>query len=158
MGRPSKADEWLTEDALLLIKGWARDGLSNKQIAEDKIGIGEKTFYQWCERYPQFKQTIKEGRQPVTEKIVEAFYDRCTQYKEVVETTEEIVVDGEGRVISKRIRKNHKIIPPDTTAIIFALKNLKPQVYKDRRHEEITVGSIDQSTIDEVGAYINAKR
>lgn len=29
-----KASEWLDDDKLLLLQGWARDGLSDEQIAE----------------------------------------------------------------------------------------------------------------------------
>ena len=39
-----KYHDWLTEDGLLQLKGWARDGLDDKEIA-DKIGIGRTTFY-----------------------------------------------------------------------------------------------------------------
>jgi hypothetical protein len=41
-----KYKEWLTEEGLLLIEGWARDAMTNKQIAEN-IGINPKTFYDW---------------------------------------------------------------------------------------------------------------
>ncbi len=37
-----KYQEWITEDGLLQIEGWARDGLSDLQIATKKIGIGER--------------------------------------------------------------------------------------------------------------------
>ena len=46
MGRKGKHEEWLTEDALLMLRAWARDGLSDKQIAQ-RIGIAESTFYEW---------------------------------------------------------------------------------------------------------------
>lgn len=38
--------EWLTKEGLLKIEGWARDGLTDEQIAE-KIGIQRQTLYDW---------------------------------------------------------------------------------------------------------------
>ena len=37
--RNGKYEDWITESGLLLIEGWAREGLSSKQIAEEKIGV-----------------------------------------------------------------------------------------------------------------------
>ena len=33
-GRKSTHEQWLTEEALLLLEGWARDGMTDEQIAE----------------------------------------------------------------------------------------------------------------------------
>lgn len=41
-----KASEWLDDDKLLLLQGWARDGLSDGQIAEN-MGISVRTLYRW---------------------------------------------------------------------------------------------------------------
>lgn len=41
-----KASEWLDDDKLLLLQGWARDGLSDEQIAEN-MGISVRTLYRW---------------------------------------------------------------------------------------------------------------
>ena len=38
-----KASEWLDDDKLLLLQGWARDGLSDGQIAEN-MGISVRTL------------------------------------------------------------------------------------------------------------------
>ncbi len=73
-----KSAEWLTEDGLLILKGLARDGCSDKQIYE-RIGISKQTFYDWCNRYPDFSDTIKKGREPVKVKVEDAFYSRCEQ-------------------------------------------------------------------------------
>ena len=39
-----KSAEWFTEDGLLILKGLARDGCSDKQIYE-RIGISKQTYY-----------------------------------------------------------------------------------------------------------------
>lgn len=47
-----KASEWLDDDKLLLLQGWARDGLSDEQIAEN-MGISVRTLYRWKNEYWQ---------------------------------------------------------------------------------------------------------
>lgn len=41
-----KFEYWLSADGLTLLEGWARDGLTDEQLAE-KIGIGVRTLYDW---------------------------------------------------------------------------------------------------------------
>lgn len=43
-GRKSLIDEYLTEDGLLLLEGWARDGLTDAEIAHN-MGISHTSFY-----------------------------------------------------------------------------------------------------------------
>ena len=59
-----KYEKWLKEDNLLLLEGWARDGLTDEQIAKNK-GIGERTLYEWKEKYPQISQSLKKGKEVV---------------------------------------------------------------------------------------------
>ena len=49
---------WLTPEGLLLIEGWARDGLTDEEIAKN-MGIGIRTLYDWEKRFPQILQSIK---------------------------------------------------------------------------------------------------
>ena len=46
--RMARADinDWLTDEGLILIEGWARDGLTDEQIAEN-MGISRTTLYNW---------------------------------------------------------------------------------------------------------------
>lgn len=59
-----KFEYWLTEDGLTLLKGWARDGLTDEQLAE-KMSIGIRTLYDWKIRYPQISQALKKGKEIV---------------------------------------------------------------------------------------------
>lgn len=40
-----KYADWITPDGLLLLEGWARDGLTDEQIAHN-IGVNVKTLYE----------------------------------------------------------------------------------------------------------------
>lgn len=63
-----KASEWLDDDKLLLLQGWARDGLSDEQIAEN-MGISVRTLYRWKNEYWQICHALKRVRMQPTEKL-----------------------------------------------------------------------------------------
>lgn len=44
-----KINEWLERDKLILLEGWARDGLTDEQIAKN-IGISRASLYEWKKR------------------------------------------------------------------------------------------------------------
>lgn len=45
-----KYEYWLTNEGLILLEGWARDGLTDEQIAHN-MGITSKTLYEWKNKY-----------------------------------------------------------------------------------------------------------
>lgn len=45
-----KYQEWLTPDGITRLEAWARDGLTDEQIAA-KMGISTKTLYEWKKTY-----------------------------------------------------------------------------------------------------------
>ena len=60
----SKADEWLDQDKLTLLEGWARNGLTDEQIAHN-MGIVTSTFYEWKKKYPKFSEVLKKNKEVV---------------------------------------------------------------------------------------------
>lgn len=66
-----KYEKWLKRENLLLLEGWARDGLTDEQIAKN-IGIGERTLYEWKEKYPQISQSLKKGKEVVDYEVENA--------------------------------------------------------------------------------------
>ena len=58
----SKIDEWLEKDKLILLEGWARDGLTNEQIANN-IGITAKTLYEWKNKKSDISNALKKGKE-----------------------------------------------------------------------------------------------
>lgn len=48
-----KYQRWLEPDGLLLLEGWARDGLTDEQIAGN-IGITATTLYEWKTDFLRF--------------------------------------------------------------------------------------------------------
>ena len=60
----AKINEWLEKDNLILLEGWARDGLTYEQIANN-IGINVTTLRDWRKKEPTICTTLKKGREVV---------------------------------------------------------------------------------------------
>lgn len=58
----SKADRWLEPDGLILIEGWARDGLIEEQIAHN-MGIGLSTLGEYKKKYKEISDALKKGKE-----------------------------------------------------------------------------------------------
>ena len=66
-----KYKKWLEKDNLTLLQGWARDGLTEEQIASN-IGISRSTLNEWKERFPDISDTLKKGKDVVDFEIENA--------------------------------------------------------------------------------------
>lgn len=60
MAKP-KYEYWLTPEGLALLAGWARDGLTDEQIAYN-MGISRKTLAEWKKTYGDIGDTLKKGK------------------------------------------------------------------------------------------------
>ena len=127
----AKYTEWITEEGLLKIEGWARDGLTDKQIAEN-IGVAYSTFRDWIKRFPALTAPLKRGKEVIDRQVENALLKRALGY-EYVETTKELT--DLGLTVTKQVTKQ---VAPDTTAQIFWLKNRKPKEWRDKKETEVT--------------------
>lgn len=60
----AKIDEWLENDKLILLEGWARDGLTYEQIANN-MGIDTSTLWDWRKKEDNISNALKKGREVV---------------------------------------------------------------------------------------------
>lgn len=86
-----KYEYWLTSEGLLLIEGWARDGLTNEQISKN-MGISRETLNQWCHKYSDISDTLKRGKEVIDRQVENALLKRALGYK-FTEVTKERIVD-----------------------------------------------------------------
>lgn len=73
MGK-GKYQDWLTHEGLTKLEGWARDGLTDEQIANN-IGIGTTTLYNWKKRYVEIVEALKREKKSLIVKSKVHFYD-----------------------------------------------------------------------------------
>lgn len=137
-----KFENWITEDGLLLLKGWARDGLTDEEIAK-KMGINVATLYRWKDKYCNICEALKNGREPVDVILEDTAFERATQWKTVKEITKELRFDRESGETKLMVTKEvEKRVPPDSTLLIFLMKNRMKDKYGDKQHVEIS-GQLD---------------
>lgn len=128
----AKYTYWLTEEGLLLIEGWARDGLTDKQIASN-IGINETTLNRWKKDHLPIMQVLKESKEIADRQVENALHKTALGFY-----YEEDMVTNQGDVV--RVKKYSK---PNTTAQIFWLKNRKPADWRDKQEIEQTNTNIE---------------
>lgn len=127
-----KYHEWLTEEGLIKLEGWARDGLTDVQIAHN-MGIAPRTLYNWKEKYMQIMQSLKRGKEVVDRQVENALLKRALGYQ-FNEITQEKTWSDELGIYEMSVTKIvTKEVNPDTTAQIFWLKNRKPVEWRDRQ-------------------------
>ena len=128
--------EWLQPEGLLKIESWARDGLTDEQIAEN-MGISRSTLNEWKKKYPDISDTLKRGKDIVDIQVENALLKRALGYS-YVETTKELMLDkASGKmemVITKTVTKE---VQPDTTAQIFWLKNRRANKWRDKQDIQV---------------------
>lgn len=123
-----KYARWLTPEGLLLLEAWARDGLTDEQIAHN-MGIAAGTLYDWKNKYPEISEALKKGKEIVDIIVENALLKRALGYQ-YTEVTEE---DGD---LGRKVKKVTKYMPPDVTAQIFWLKNRRPDKWRDGNNQK----------------------
>jgi hypothetical protein len=68
-----KYEYWLTNEGLILLEGWARDGLTDEQIAHN-MGITSKTLYEWKNKYGDICESLKKGKEIVDFEVENALF------------------------------------------------------------------------------------
>ena len=59
-----KHAKWLEPDGLILLQGWARDGLTEDQIAHN-MGISRDTLRVWKNKFSVISTALKKGKEVV---------------------------------------------------------------------------------------------
>ena len=129
-GRIGKYEQWLTDDGLLLLQGWARAGLTDEQIAHN-CGITTVTLRQWKGKYASISAALKDGKEVIDLMVENALLKRALGFSYTETTTETSDKNG------TTVRVVEKYAVPDTTAQIFWLKNRKRLDWRDNERTEI---------------------
>ena len=69
-----KSGYWRTGDGLTLLEGWARDGLTDEQIAHN-CGVSVATLYRWKNNYSDICEALKKGKAIVDYEVENALLE-----------------------------------------------------------------------------------
>lgn len=125
--RPVRMTDWETDDKLTLLQGWARNGLTQEQIAKN-VGCASTTLSSWKSKSDKISEALKKGTEVVDLEVENALLKRALGYKSQNKQTF-INVNAKGQK-SQRIIVTENEVPPDTTAIVFWLKNRRPDKWR----------------------------
>lgn len=132
-----KYQKWLEPESLILIEGWARNGLTDEQIAHN-MGIRRETLWAWKAKFPNLDNALKRNRE-VVDMIVENSLFRSAightvKVKKPIKLKTEKQKVGEGKIVEERVEmvETEVYIQPNVTAQIFWLKNRANNKWNDR--------------------------
>lgn len=149
-----KYEKWLEPDSLLRLRAWARDGLTDDQIAHN-MGIGYSTLQTWKTKYQDIQEALKKGKEVVDIEVENALLEKAKgitkTVRKPIKVKEVIYQDG------KRVRETEHIeyadeevyIPPDTIAQIFWLKNRRPDLWRDKQDVALS-GTVEKNPYAEL--------
>lgn len=144
MGRlnSSTVDYWISEDGLILLEAWSRDGLKLGQIA-DNMGIRQAKLSQWRKEYEEIDEALKSGKEIVDYKVENALLKAALGFKtkEITVTIGRRQINGEWVDITKETKR--KEIAPSVTACLAWLNNRKPNTWKRNRDNVVEVDDED---------------
>lgn len=114
--------DWETEDSLMLLRSWKRDGLTDEYIAKNKIGVSHQTLLNWKHKSPLILGALKKAREDFHKELEDSMYKRALGFY-VDEYVEEYRYDEHGNETLVYKKKNRKFIPPSETMQIFLSKH-----------------------------------
>ena len=115
---------WMSEDGLILIRGWRRQGVPVAKIATDYIGISGRAFQKWRNESQRMQEAVLAAKEVSNLSVEEALLQRATGYDYWEETYE--LVEGQ-LVLTKKTKKH---MPPDVKAIMHYLYNRLPNRWR----------------------------
>lgn len=119
-GRPSKYKEEYAEQAY----NYCLLGAIDEQLASF-FDVSVTTINTWKETYPDFLASIKKGKEQADLEVTQSLKKRASGMK----LKKQVVKEG-------GIVEIEDEIPPDTTAMIFWLKNRQPKIWRDKQETE----------------------
>lgn len=110
--------KWQEPDNLIKLQGWARDGLTNEQIAQ-KIGVRRETISVWCSKYPNIANALKKGKEVIDYEIENSLISTMKKHK--IKTT-----------TYKMIKKDDLVLKAERTKFMNMFKLDHPDATKEQ--------------------------
>ena len=119
-GRPTKKTDEVTEKIMELTSL----GMTDAEVSKI-VGITDRTLCNWKKKHQGFFLALKEKKYLADQKVEDSLYHRAKGYSH----TEEKIFCQDGEIIRAETTKHY---PPDSTAMIYWLKNRRPDKWRER--------------------------
>lgn len=140
-------DDWLTDDGLLLLESWARDGYTMTDIS-NKMGIDNDCFLRWKDRYPEIRKAVSKGKELVDYQVENALLKSALGYK-----TKEVKVTTTmryGKVVETIKEVTDKEIAPSVPAIQMWLYNRNKDKWKNMNNAKTVFDDMEEDSSIEI--------
>lgn len=148
-----KYQDWLTEDGLLLLAAWARDGLTDEQIAKN-MQVSTATLYNYKRDHLEIFDALKKNKEIFDIEVENALHKKTLGYnvelkktfkvKHVVYSEETGKKIGEVETLETGIEEIH--VPADTMAQMYWLNNRRSEQWRNKREQVQGNGDIEDLT------------
>lgn len=138
-----QAELWQRPERLALLRGWVREGVSEKEIAR-RIGLKPLGLKLWRGRYPAIREAMTLTGEMADYQVEEALLKAAVGYRYTEEKTEQ-TDKGE------KLVRTEKEVSPNVTAIGLWLKRRKPEVWD--REEESAEAPAENNLLEALGAW-----
>ncbi len=128
VGRPTSYDPDFVRQAEKLCELGATD----TDLA-DFFEVAISTVYLWKTKHPEFSEALKIGKASADDRVERSLYNRANGY--TFDAVKIFMPAGAKKPVYAEYREH---VPPDTTAMIFWLKNRRPNQWRDKSHLEAT--------------------
>jgi hypothetical protein len=122
-------------------------GATDAQMA-DFFEVSVSTINLWKIEHAEFSESIRVPKEAADDRVEQSLYRRAMGYEH--DEVDIKVVAGE--VVQTPIRKYY---PPDSTAMIFWLKNRRPKEWREKVEHELS-GSLEVTTKEQRDAAVAA--
>lgn len=126
-GRPSKYKREFVGQAMKL----AALGATDREAA-DFFNVSEATLNRWKQAHPEFCASLKVGKESADDRVEQSLYRKATGYSFDAEK----IFQYEGQPVRVEYVEH---VPPSDTAMIFWLKNRRPEQWRDKTEQDINV-------------------
>lgn len=130
VGRPTKYKDEYADQAEKL----CRLGATDKEMA-DFFNVSKSTLNLWKLEHQEFSDSLKKGKIVSDTMVSEALYKKATGFSYMEEIGFKCkAYDKQGRQVETvQTKMVARIMPPDSTACFFWLKNRKPNAWRDKQ-------------------------
>jgi len=143
-----KKEYWLSPAGLVLIQGWARDGLSMDQIASN-VGVARSTFFNWKSENQMLSDALMINREIADRQVENALFKVAKGFH----YTEDKIAPSGAKITDVKSYQ-----APNVGAIKLWLSNRKPDTWREKQSIELS-GKVDSRlsdvSTDELIEYFN---
>jgi len=159
LGRPTTYQASYTREAMFL----CRLGATDAEMA-DFFDVTVRTINRWKVTHPEFAEAIRRGKEPADDRVEDSLYHKAVglEYEKAHPVKlKDVIYDASGKKVAEKERVEvvmvKEVIPADTTAAIFWLKNRRSTEWRDvKQLEHGEPGDFARLSDEELDAEVRA--